>query len=40
MSRIMVVDDEEDVLFVVEAMLRGAGYDVVNCTSGEACLGG
>jgi CheY-like chemotaxis protein len=34
----MVVDDEEDVLFVVESMLREEGYDVVSCTSGEECL--
>lgn len=38
MSKIMVVDDEEDVLFVVESMLREEGFEVVKCTSGESCL--
>lgn len=38
MGKIMVVDDEEDIIFVVEALLREAGHDIVSCTSGEACL--
>lgn len=38
MTKIMVVDDEEDVLFVVEEMLRDAGYRVIGCLSGEECL--
>lgn len=38
MAKIMVVDDEEGVLFVVKEMLREAGYDVVSCGSGEECL--
>lgn len=38
MGKIMVVDDEKDVLLVVEAMLEDEGYDVISCTSGEECL--
>lgn len=38
MSKIMVVDDEEDIIFVVESLLKEEGYDTVSCTSGEECL--
>jgi CheY-like chemotaxis protein len=36
--KVMVVDDEPDILKVVEAILSAEGYDVVGCTSGEECL--
>lgn len=32
------MDDEEDVLFVVESMLKEEGYEIVSCMSGEECL--
>lgn len=38
MSRIMVVDDEPDMVFLLKTMLTSNGYDVVEACSGEECL--
>ncbi|MFQ6137137.1 MAG: PleD family two-component system response regulator [Candidatus Hydrothermarchaeales archaeon] len=38
MSKIMLVDDEPDILLLVGEMLRGEGYDVVEVKSGVECL--
>lgn len=37
-ARILVVDDEEGVRFVLRKMLEGAGYEVLEAESGERCL--
>jgi CheY-like chemotaxis protein len=37
-NRILVVDDERDVLGVIEKMLVGHGYDVTLSTSGDEAL--
>jgi len=38
MTKIMVVDDEPDILTLVEGMLGMEGYEVIGCLSGEECL--
>jgi CheY-like chemotaxis protein len=38
MSKIMVVDDEENILKVVKGMLESAGHEVLTVQSGEECL--
>jgi len=38
MTKIMVVDDEEDILYLVGAILKKAGYEVTTVLSGEECL--
>lgn len=39
MSRVLVVDDDEAVRIVVEAVLRADGHDVATVGDGEAALG-
>lgn len=39
MSRVLVVDDDEAVLVVVEAVLRADGHDVATAADGETALG-
>ncbi|MBI5252862.1 MAG: response regulator [Euryarchaeota archaeon] len=36
--KVMVVDDEPDILRLVEEMLGAEGYEVIGCLSGEECL--
>lgn len=36
--KIMVVDDEPDIVVIVGEMLRKAGYDVIEARSGRECL--
>ena len=38
MSRILVVDDEPQILRALQTSLRGAGYDVETATTGEQAL--
>ena len=38
MSRIMVVDDDPDHVFVLKIALRKEGYDVAEAYSGKECL--
>jgi DNA-binding response OmpR family regulator len=38
MPRILVVDDEEDLLSLVSAVLGGAGYEVFTANSGQSAL--
>ncbi|WP_449246887.1 sigma-54-dependent transcriptional regulator [Desulfarculus baarsii] len=38
MNRILVVDDEKNYLVVLEALLRGEGYDVRTADNGQAAL--
>ncbi|MFQ6136112.1 MAG: PleD family two-component system response regulator [Candidatus Hydrothermarchaeales archaeon] len=38
MKKIMVVDDEEVMRSLMEKMLKGKGYEVVEASSGEECL--
>lgn len=38
-KKILIVDDEEDVLFVVGKRLREAGYDVVEANNGKDAIG-
>lgn len=38
MSRIMVVDDDSDHVFVLKIALRKGGYDVVEAYGGKECL--
>ncbi len=38
-ERILVVDDEEDILYVLEGHLTRAGYDVTTARDGEEALG-
>jgi DNA-binding response OmpR family regulator len=38
MKKIMVVDDESDILFTVGQMLEMSGYDVVKVDDGKKCL--
>lgn len=38
MYRILVVDDEKNYLVVLEALLKGEGYDVITADSGAAAL--
>lgn len=37
-KKIMIVDDEEDILFTVGKMLELDGYEVIRCTNGKECL--
>ena len=37
-KRIMVVDDEENILALVTAILEGEGYSVTTASNGEDCL--
>ncbi|MEE8403255.1 MAG: response regulator [Candidatus Hydrothermarchaeaceae archaeon] len=37
-SQIMVVDDEDDIRYLIGAILKKAGHDVVTASSGEECL--
>ena len=37
-KKIMVVDDEEDILFTVCQMLEMSGYDVIKATDGNECI--
>ncbi len=37
-ARIMIVDDEESIRFIVRRMLRASGYEVVEASSGEEAL--
>ena len=36
--KVMVVDDEPDILFLIEKFLEMEGYEVVKIGSGEECL--
>jgi CheY-like chemotaxis protein len=38
MPKILVVDDEEDILNIVSAVLKGAGYEVLTTERGQAAL--
>jgi two-component system alkaline phosphatase synthesis response regulator PhoP len=38
MSKIMVVDDERDVVEVMKRILEKKGHEVIGLTSGEKCL--
>jgi len=38
MTKVMIVDDEPDVVELVKEILTGEGYDVVCAQSGEVCL--
>ena len=38
MSKVMVVDDEEKIRYVIGEMLEKAGYEVLVADSGVACL--
>jgi two-component system alkaline phosphatase synthesis response regulator PhoP len=38
MVKIMVVDDEPDIVYIVGEMLKKNGYEVVGATSGEEAL--
>ncbi len=38
MSRILIVEDEPDVLLLLENRVRGAGYEVLSATDGERGL--
>jgi CheY-like chemotaxis protein len=38
MTKIMVVDDEEDMTHVISAILKREGYEVAVANSGEECL--
>lgn len=37
-KKIMIVDDEEDILFTVGKMLEMDGYQVIKAENGEECL--
>lgn len=36
--KIMLVDDEPDILFVEKIILEKAGYEIIEANSGEECL--
>ena len=38
MKKIVIVDDEPDILFLASIMLRKAGYEVIEAANGEECL--
>ena len=38
MSKIMIVDDEPDVVELVGEILEGEGYEVIGAESGDECL--
>lgn len=37
-ARILLVDDERGIRYILRKMLEGAGYEVVEASSGEDCL--
>lgn len=37
-KKIMIVDDEPDILFTVGQMLEICGYEVVKCCDGKECI--
>jgi CheY-like chemotaxis protein len=37
-KKIMIVDDNEDIIYLLKSMLEMDGYEVVGATSGEECL--
>jgi CheY-like chemotaxis protein len=38
MSKIMIVDDEEKIRYIVRKMLEGEGYEVVDAESAKQCF--
>jgi DNA-binding response OmpR family regulator len=38
MTKILVVDDEPDVVVIISRMLKGLGYDVITASDGEVAL--
>lgn len=36
--KVLIVDDDSDLLFVLEHFLKRAGYEVVSATGGRECL--
>lgn len=38
MRKVMIVDDEADILFLLKTILKRAGYDIVQASNGEECL--
>jgi CheY-like chemotaxis protein len=38
MTKIMIVDDEPDIIYIIRRILEGAGYEVSEALSGEECL--
>jgi CheY-like chemotaxis protein len=38
MPKIMLVDDDENIRFIIGIVLKSAGYSVVEAASGEECL--
>ena len=38
MTKIMIVDDEPDILFTVGQMLEISGYEVIKAVNGDDCL--
>ncbi|MFQ5887861.1 MAG: response regulator transcription factor [Candidatus Hydrothermarchaeales archaeon] len=38
MVKILIVDDEPDILFILKNALKKEGYDIVEMTSGNECL--
>lgn len=38
MKKIMIVDDEPDILFLTGIMLRKEGYEVIEASGGRQCL--
>jgi DNA-binding response OmpR family regulator len=38
MTRILVVDDDPDVVYVIKSILTREGFEVVEAASGEECL--
>ncbi len=38
MKKILVVDDEPDIVFLVQKILKNGGYDVAGATSGQEAL--
>ncbi len=38
MKKIMIVDDEPDILFIAGTVLRKEGYEVIEASSGRQCL--
>jgi len=37
-KKIMIVDDEPDILFIVGQMLESSGYEVIKAVDGKDCL--
>jgi CheY-like chemotaxis protein len=38
MTKIMIVDDEEKIRYIVRKMLEGEGYEVLEAEGGQECL--